>query len=114
MLGYGSGSESTYVVADDAKIFFIDDDGTITEGAVSNIRRSDEDVVTYVLEDGQISYLFVQQYFEDNDQSSSGGRQELTSITDLFCSQPDPDSERHQRRPELQGHPEDDRCRCDH
>ena len=88
VLGYGSGSESTYVVADDAKIFFIDDDGTITEGAVSNIRRSDEDVVTYVLEDGQISYLFVQQYFEDNDQSSSGGRQELTSITGVSYSAP--------------------------
>jgi len=88
VLGYGSGSESTYVVADDAKIFFIDDDGTITEGAVSNIRRSDEDVVTYVLEDGQISYLFVQQYFEDNDQSSSGGRQELTSITAVTYSAP--------------------------
>ena len=88
VLGYGSGSESTYVVADDAKIFFIDDDGTITEGAVSNIRRSDEDVVTYVLEDGQISYLFVQQYFEDNDQSSSGGRQELTSITGVTYSAP--------------------------
>ena len=89
VLGYGSGSESTYVVADDAKIFFIDDDGTITEGAVSNIRRSDEDVVTYVLEDGQISYLFVQQYFEDNDQSSSGGRQELTSITGVSYRAPD-------------------------
>ena len=89
VLGYGNGSESTYVVADDAKIFFIDDDGTITEGAVSNIRRSDEDVVTYVLEDGQISYLFVQQYFEDNDQSSSGGRQELTSITDVSYRAPD-------------------------
>ena len=88
VLGYGNGSESTYVVADDAKIFFIDDDGTITEGAVSNIRRSDEDVVTYVLEDGQISYLFVQQYFEDNDQSSSGGRQELTSITGVTYSAP--------------------------
>ena len=88
VLGYGSSSESTYVVADDAKIFFIDDDGTITEGAVSNIRRSDEDVVTYVLEDGQISYLFVQQYFEDNDQSSSGGRQELTSITGVTYSAP--------------------------
>ena len=88
VLGYGSGSESTYVVADDAKIFFIDDDGTITEGAVSNIRRSDEDVVTYVLEDGQISYLFIQQYFEDNDQSSSGGRQELTSITGVTYSTP--------------------------
>ena len=88
VLGYGSGSESTYVVADDAKIFFIDDDGTITEGAVSNIRRSDEDVVTYVLEDGQISYLFVQQYFEDNDQSSSGGRQELTSITGATYANP--------------------------
>ena len=89
VLGYGNGSESTYVVADDAKIFFIDDDGTITEGAVSNIRRSDEDVVTYVLEDGQISYLFVQQYFEDNDQSSSGGRQELTSITGVSYRAPD-------------------------
>ena len=89
VLGYGNGSESTYVVADDAKIFFIDDDGTITEGAVSNIRRSDEDVVTYVLEDGQISYLFVQQYFEDNDQSSSGGRQELTSITGVSYGAPD-------------------------
>ena len=88
VLGYGNGSESTYVVADDAKIFFIDDDGTITEGAVSNIRRSDEDVVTYVLEDGQISYLFIQQYFEDNDQSSSGGRQELTSITGVTYSAP--------------------------
>ena len=89
VLGYGNGSESTYVVADDAKIFFIDDDGTITEGAVSNIRRSDEDVVTYVLEDGQISYLFIQQYFEDNDQSSSGGRQELTSITGVSYRAPD-------------------------
>ena len=88
VLGYGNGSESTYVVADDAKIFFIDDDGTITEGAVSNIRRSDEDVVTYVLEDGQISYLFIQQYFEDNDQSSSGGRQELTSITGATYANP--------------------------
>ena len=88
VLGYGNGSESTYVVADDAKIFFIDDDGTITEGAVSNIRRSDEDVVTYVLEDGQISYLFIQQYFEDNDQSSSGGRQELTSINNVGYSSP--------------------------
>ena len=88
VVGYCSGSESPYVVADDAKIFFIDDDGTITEGAVSNIRRSDEDVVTYVLEDGQISYLFIQQYFEDNDQSSSGGRQELTSITGVTYSTP--------------------------
>ena len=51
--------------------------------------RSDEDVVTYVLEDGQISYLFVQQYFEDNDQSSSGGRQELTSITGVSYRAPD-------------------------
>ena len=44
--------------------------------------------MTYVLEDGQISYLFIQQYFEDNDQSSSGGRQELTSITGVTYSAP--------------------------
>ena len=60
--------KSTYVVANDVKVFFLDDDGEITEGAINNVRRSDEDIVTYVLDDGQISYLFVQQYFENNDQ----------------------------------------------
>ena len=60
--------KSTYVVANDVKVFFLNDDGEITEGAINNVRRSDEDIVTYVLDDGQISYLFVQQYFEDNDQ----------------------------------------------
>ena len=60
--------KSTYVVANDVKVFFLDDDGTITAGAINNVRRSDEDIVTYVLDDGQISYLFVQQYFENNDQ----------------------------------------------
>ena len=60
--------KSTYVVANDVKVFFLNDDGEITEGAINNVRRSDKDIVTYVLDDGQISYLFVQQYFENNDQ----------------------------------------------
>ena len=76
------GSAGTFVVADDVKVFFLDDDGVITEGTINNVRRSTDDIVTYVLDQGQISYLFVQQYFEDNDQSSGIGRGglDLTSM----------------------------------
>ena len=66
------GSAGTFVVADDVKVFFLDDDGVITEGTINNVRRSTDDIVTYVLDQGQISYLFVQQYFEDNDQLAPG------------------------------------------
>ena len=74
-LGYSGGNygtAGTFVVADDVKVFFLDDDGVITEGTINNVRRSTDDIVTYVLDQGQISYLFVQQYFEDNDQSAPG------------------------------------------
>ena len=85
-LGYSGGNygtAGTFVVADDVKVFFLDDDGVITEGTINNVRRSTDDIVTYVLDQGQISYLFVQQYFEDNDQSSGIGRGglDLTSMT---------------------------------
>ena len=85
-LGYNSsndeyGKDGTFVVADDVKVFFLDDDGVITEGTINNVRRSTDDIVTYVLDQGQISYLFIQQYFEDNDQSSNIGRGGLDLIS---------------------------------
>ena len=75
------GDAGTFVVADDVKVFFLDDDGVITEGTINNVRRSTDDIVTYVLDQGQISYLFIQQYFEDNDQSSGVGRGGLDLIS---------------------------------
>ena len=76
---YGVAYDGTYVVADDAKVFFMDDDGNITEGSMSGVRRSDDDIVTFVLEDGQITYLFIQQYWNDN--ISNEPETPLTDVT---------------------------------
>ena len=69
-LGYSGGrygSNGTFVVADDVQVYFVNDDGDITEGTINQVRRSSVDVVTYALNsDDQISHLFIQQYEEDN------------------------------------------------
>ena len=72
-LGYSAGnygSAGTYVVSSNVKVFFIDDNGVITEGSMSGVRRSDEDIATVVLRDGQITYLFVQQYWDDENSNT--------------------------------------------
>ena len=56
----------TFVVANDVKVFFLDDDGVITEGNIKNVRNSTDDIATYTLKDGQVNNLFIQQYFENN------------------------------------------------
>ena len=67
----GSGTPATpkytLTVASDVKVYLLDDDGVITEGNINAIRKSDKDVATFVLEDGQITYLFVQQFTQDKD-----------------------------------------------
>ncbi len=70
----------TYVVDTDCKVFFLNDKGEITEGTAKQVRRSDKDMATYVLEDGQVTYLFIQQYFEDNDQNSSGNTDSVVEL----------------------------------
>ena len=69
-LGYSGGRygiNGTFVVADDVQVYFVNDDGDITEGTINQVRRSSVDVVTYALNsDDQISHLFIQQYEEDN------------------------------------------------
>ena len=65
------GTAQNLVVASDVKVFFLNDDGVITEGNIKSVRNSDKDIVTWTKKDGQINYLFVQQYFEDNTSSGS-------------------------------------------
>ena len=60
-----------FVVASDAKVFFLDDDGVITEGNIKSVRNSDTDIATYTVKDGQVTNLFIQQYFENNASSGS-------------------------------------------
>ena len=65
----GVGTGITYVVAEDVEVYFINDDGEITAGTINQVRRSSDDIVTYVINnDDQISHLFIQQYFETNNQ----------------------------------------------
>ena len=64
---YGTAHAGTYVVARDVQVFFMNDDGVITEGSMSGVRRDENAIVTFVLEDGQITYLFVQEYYNDNE-----------------------------------------------
>ena len=70
---YGTAFAGTYVVSKDVKVFFMDDSGNITAGSMSGVRRSDDDIVTFVLKDGQIDYLFVQQYWDDEISNTPAG-----------------------------------------
>lgn len=53
-----------YTVAEDAKIFYVDDDGEISEATLNSIKTDSDDTAMMVLEDGQITYLFVQEVTE--------------------------------------------------
>ena len=82
VVGYNTVNEETYVVDDDVKVFFIDDDGDITEGTIGDVRRSTDDIVTYVLNsDDQISHLFIQQYFENNNRPGGSAPASLGRLT---------------------------------
>ena len=64
-LGNGN-NVGNYVVSSDVKVYFLDDDGVITEGNIKSVRNSDTDIATFTMKDGQITNLFIQQYFENN------------------------------------------------
>ena len=64
-LGLGA-SAGNYVVSSDVKVYFLDDDGVITEGNIKSVRNSDTDIATFTVKDGQVTNLFIQQYFENN------------------------------------------------
>ena len=52
--------DAAYTVADDAKLYKVDEDGNIAETALKNIRNDEDDTVLAVLDDGQMVSLFVQ------------------------------------------------------
>ena len=60
-LGFGTGAGIKYFsTAKDCKVFFVDEDGVITEGAASSISTDEDDTVNYVVDDGELTYVFVQ------------------------------------------------------
>ena len=74
-LGFGTGSSIKYfTAAKDCKVFYIDSEGVITEGAVSSIATDEDDRAYYVVDDGELTYVFIQSYeknAEDPGQSTS-------------------------------------------
>lgn len=66
-IGFGTDDKNPdvrYTVAEDAKIFYVDDDGEISEATLNSIKTDSDDTAMMVLEDGQITYLFVQEVTE--------------------------------------------------
>ena len=59
-LGFGTSSKTYYTVANDCKVFFIDGDGVITSGSASSIGTDENDVAYYVIDDGELTYIFIQ------------------------------------------------------
>ena len=66
-IGFGTDDKNPdvrYTVAEDAKIFYVNDDGEISEATLNSIKTDKDDTAMMVLEDGQITYLFVQEVTE--------------------------------------------------
>ena len=66
-IGFGQNDKNPdvrYTVAEDAKIFYVNDDGEISEATLNSIKTDSDDTAMMVLEDGQITYLFVQEVTE--------------------------------------------------
>ena len=60
-IGFGTGSSKDYFsVASDCKVFFIDNDGEITTGSVSSIGTDTDDIAHYIVDNGELTYIFVQ------------------------------------------------------
>mgnify|MGYP005787937567 CR=1 FL=1 len=60
-LGFGTGNNIKYfTAANDCKVFYADEDGVITEGSISGIATDENDYVYYVVDDGELTYVFIQ------------------------------------------------------
>ena len=60
-LGFGKDSSIAYfTAAKDCKVFYADADGVITEGSVSGIATDEDDKAYYVVDDGELTYVFIQ------------------------------------------------------
>ena len=61
-IGFGNGSNVVYwTVAKDCKVFYINVDGEITESSLSSISTDTDDTVLAVKDEGELTYIFVQE-----------------------------------------------------
>lgn len=78
-LGFGTGSSIKYfTAANDCKVFYADADGVITEGSVSGIATDEDDRAYYVVDDGELTYVFIQSYEKNTEDP---GASESTNYT---------------------------------
>ena len=78
-LGFGTGSGIKYfTAANDCKVFYADADGVITEGSVSGIATDEDDRAYYVVDDGELTYVFIQSYEKNTEDP---GASESTNYT---------------------------------
>ena len=54
-----------YTVAEDANIYFVDKDGVISATSVNGIAKDPNDPSNFIVDDGQIVYLFIQEKDDD-------------------------------------------------
>ena len=61
-IGFGNGNSVAYwSVAKDCKVFYVDADGKITESSLSGISTDTDDTVLAVQNDGELTYIFIQE-----------------------------------------------------
>ena len=78
-LGFGTGSSIKYfTAANDCKVFYADADGVITEGSVSGIATDEDDKAYYVVDDGELTYVFIQSV---EDSASDPGESQSANYT---------------------------------
>ena len=60
-IGFGTSNITYWTVAKDCKVFYVNTDGEISEYSTSSIGTDDNDVVNYIVDNGEVSYIFIQE-----------------------------------------------------
>ncbi len=60
-IGFGTSNITYWTVAKDCKVFYVNADGVISEYSTSSIGTDDNDIVNYIVDNGEVSYIFIQE-----------------------------------------------------
>ncbi len=76
---------TSWTVAEDAKIWLVDEDGEITSGTIKSVKKDGNDTFIYTTKDGEITNLFVQEVKDNEtekpDDSTKAGNVAVTGVT---------------------------------
>ena len=64
-IGFGTSSITYWTVAKDCKVFYVNAGGVISQYSTSSIGTDDNDVVNYIVDNGEVSYIFIQEVPSD-------------------------------------------------